>query len=296
MTISLLAPVGGQPQVVTFALDCLLRMGEAVDEVYLLHLPPHDPRLNHALRCLHQEFQEDRYAGQPCRLRRVPLVSNTLPLVDIRNASDAEVAWRTARDLIAELKQGGRRLHLCVAGGRRVMGLMVLAAAALLCDHQDRLWHLYTPADLRKQADGGAILHVAADSGVALIPVPLAPWGSYFPALRAMAQAPQEAVATQMQWLRSGDDGRCAAVIEQLTPRQQAALRAFAQGQRPQEVAALLGVTLGTVNAHKTAILAECRVAWAIAEQQRIDFHFIAEHFGPYFRSQAAGQPPIATL
>ena len=285
MTTSLLAPVGGQPQVITFALDCLLRMGETVDEVHLLHLAPQEPRLNHALRCLHQEFQEDRYAGRPCRLRRQPLAGNGLPLADIRTAADAEVAWRTAHELIGDLKQQGQRLHLCVAGGRRVMGLMMLAAATLLCDHQDRLWHLYTPTELRKQAAEGAILHAPPDSGVALIAVPMAPWGAYFPALRALAQPPQEAVASQMVWLQADDERRCQAVMAQLTRRQQEALYAFARGQRPQEVAAALGVTLGTVNAHKTAILAECRLAWEIAEQERVDFHFIAQHFSHYVRS-----------
>jgi CRISPR-associated protein Csx14 len=283
MTVSLLAPLGGQPQVITFALDCLLRMGETIDEVYLLHLAPQEPRLNHALRRLHGEFPEDRYAGRPCRLRRVPLTAGGLPLADIRSAADAEVAWRTARDLIAELKQQGQRLHLCVAGGRRVMGLMVQAAATLLCDHGDRLWHLYTPTELRKQAAEGAILHAPPDSGVALIPVPMAPWGAWFPALRAMAQAPQEAVASQMNWQRSDDERRCRAVIARLTRRQEETLRAFAGGLRPQEVAAALGVTLATTNAHKTAILAECRIAWEVAPAERLNFHFIAQHFGQFF-------------
>lgn len=289
MTTSLLAPVGGQPQVITFAIDSLLRMGEEIDEVYLLHLAPQEPRLNHALHCLYREFQDDRYAGRLCRLRRVPLAgAGALPLADIRTATDAEIAWQTARGLIGDLKQQGHRLHLCVAGGRRVMGLMMLAAASLLCDHQDRLWHLYTPTALRQQAAEGAILHAPPDSGVALIPVPMAPWGAYFPALRAMAQAPQEAVAREMGWLRSGDDRRCEAVLTSLTRRQKETLAAFARGLRPQEVAAALGVTLGTVNAHKTAILAECRIAWEVAPEERVDFHFIAQHFGPHLR----GQPP----
>lgn len=286
MTVSLLSPIGGQPQVVTFALDCLLRMGEAVDEVYLLHLAPQDPRVNHSLRALHGEFREDRYAGRPCRLRRVALAANAQPLQDISSASDAEVAWRTARDLIADLKQHDQRLHLCVAGGRRIMGLMLAAAATLLCDHQDRLWHLYTPAQIRREADAGAILHVAADSGVALIPVPMAPWGAYFPALRAMAQPPQEAVASQMHQLRADDRERCRQVYACLTPRQQQTLQAFAGGRRPQEVAADLKVTLSTVNAHKSAILAECRIAWDIPDAQRLDFHFLVQHFATFFTAQ----------
>ncbi len=288
MTVSLIAPLGGQPQVVTFALDCLLRSGEAVDEVYVLHPAATESRVGRALHCLHQEFLGGNYAGRPCRLRRVPLLRNGLPLADIRSADDAETAWSTARDLIAELKQQGHQLHLCVAGGRRVMGLMVASAAALLCDHRDRLWHLYTPDALRAAAAGGAITHVPPESGVVLIPVPMAPWGAYFPALRAMAQAPQEAVAAQMGWLRSDDESRCRQVLQRLTQRQQETLRVFARGLRPQEVAAVLHVTLSTVNAHKTAILAECRNVWAIDDGERLDFHFIAQHFAVYLSSRTA--------
>jgi CRISPR-associated protein Csx14 len=159
------------------------------------------------------------------------------------------------------------------------MGMMLASAATLLCDHQDRLWHMYTPAEQRSRADSGAVMHLPPESGMTLIPVPMAPWGAYFPALRAMAQAPQEAVATQMSRLRGDDERRCRQVIERITRRQHQTLAAFACGLRPQEVAAKLQVTLSTVNAHKSAILAECRIAWEIPEGQRLDFHFLAQHF-----------------
>jgi CRISPR-associated protein Csx14 len=122
-------------------------------------------------------------------------------------------------------------------------------------------------------------MHLPPESGATLIPVPMAPWGAYFPALRAMALPPQEAVASQMSRLRADDDRRCRQVLACITPRQQETLAAFARGLRPQEVAAALQVTLSTVNAHKSAILAECRIAWDIPDGQRLDFHFLTQHF-----------------
>jgi CRISPR-associated protein Csx14 len=35
---TLIATIGGQPQVVTFALDALLAQGEEIAEVYIVHL------------------------------------------------------------------------------------------------------------------------------------------------------------------------------------------------------------------------------------------------------------------
>lgn len=285
----MVATLGGQPQVITFALDTLLAQGAAISDVFVIHLSLENRRTRQSLVRLGHEFVDDLYAGKRCRLRHVPILMGGRPLLDIRDEIEAEATWQTVRNLLAELKNQGRQLHVCVSGGRRMMGLQAMSAAALLCDHHDRMWHMFTPDDFRQQAAGGAIMHYGPNDGVQLIQVPLAPWGTYFPGLRAMAQAPHAAVSAQMGWLRSGDEERCRRVIERLTQRQQEALQAFARGLRPQEVAAELQVTLGTVNAHKTAILAECRLVWEIAEQERLDYHFISQHFSHHFR----GQQPV---
>ena len=166
-----------------------------------------------------------------------------------------------------------------------MISFMVLSAAALLCDHHDRIWHMYTPETLRENAEGGALMHVPAGSAIQLIQVPLVPWGTWFPGLRAMAQTPQEAVNAQMDWLRTGDEERCQQVYERLTDRERETLEAFASGLTPQDVAEKLTVKLSTVNTYKTKILDECRNAWERTESDnRLDYHFIAKHFVPYLR------------
>ena len=122
--------MGGQAQVVTFALDDLLARGEEVREVYVLHLSPADPRVRRALDQLADEFAGDRYGGRVCRFR--PWVIRTRagpPLVDIRDESDADQVWMEVYRLLGELKGQGRRLHLCIAGGRRIIGVLALSAA-----------------------------------------------------------------------------------------------------------------------------------------------------------------------
>jgi DNA-binding NarL/FixJ family response regulator len=74
-------------------------------------------------------------------------------------------------------------------------------------------------------------------------------------------------------------DPACGEVYDRLSQRQRAVLRAFAEGLRPDEVAAALHITLSTVNSHKSAILAECRVAWALAEDAPLDYRFVRERF-----------------
>ena len=68
----MVATLGGQPQVVTFALDALRARGEVdLGEVYVVHLSPENERVRHALLLLGREFSEDRYQGGACRFRRV---------------------------------------------------------------------------------------------------------------------------------------------------------------------------------------------------------------------------------
>ncbi|MCS6841316.1 MAG: CRISPR-associated ring nuclease, partial [Roseiflexus sp.] len=185
----------------------------------------------------------------------------------------------------------GRRLHLCLSGGRRLMALLAMSAAALLCDHQDRIWHMYTPEATLQRVKDGAQMHVTPAEGVQLIQAPLAPWGAYFPALRLLAQTPMHAVQEQLRRFATVDDPRCRQVWERLSPRQRDVLRAFARGLRPDQVADALSISLSTVNSHKTVILAECRVAWESSDDEPLDYRFIRERFAAFIeRSVAEGE------
>ncbi len=285
-TSTLISTMGGQAQVVTFALDALLAQGEVVDQVVVLHLSAENPRVQRALTQLGMEFANDIYAptGATCRFRHVVIRDGDHPLLDIQDEAAASATWRVVHELISSLKAQGRRLHLCLAGGRRMMGLLAMSAAMLIFDHHDRIWHMYTPTAFLARARDGAILHARPEDGVRLIQVPVVPWGVYFPALRALAQTPpDQALALQVRWLDQTERTRCQAVVERLTPRQLDVLRAFAAGLTPQEVAEHLCISLKTVDTHKTAILGECRNAWAVPDDAWLDYHFLRDRFGPFF-------------
>jgi CRISPR-associated protein Csx14 len=281
----LIATLGGQPQVVTFALDALLARGETIREVIVVFPSPSDGRLHRSLTRLAAEFPGDGYQGRPCRLRPIPLESSHGRVEDLRSEGDADAAWLTIHKLFGLLKEQGRHIHLCAAGGRRLMGVLALSAAMLHFGHHDRAWHLYTPDALRQQANEGAIMHAAPEDGVRLIQVPLAPWGAYFPGLRALlATSPAQVIAAQRQTITdAAERARCEQVLARLTDRQREVLRAFAQGASPQAVADQLNVTLKTVDSHKTQILGECRVAWSLPEKSRLDYVFLREKFRRYY-------------
>jgi CRISPR-associated protein Csx14 len=286
--------MGGQAQVVTFALDWLLAQGEPIREVTVFHLSPGDSRTKGALTQVAAEFDGDRYrvppwgstssAGQlqPCRLRLAPIRRCSERLADIRNEADADATWQTIYHQLASLKTRGRSMHLCIAGGRRIMGLLTLSAAMLLCGHHDRVWHMYTPSDFLRRARDGAIMHARPEDGVHLIQVPMVPWGAYFPALRDLTHPPDQVIAAQTAQLDETERAHCREVVEQLTPRQLDVLQALAVGHPPQEVAENLNISLKTVDTHKTAILGECRVAWALPDDTWLDYHFLRDKFGPH--------------
>lgn len=281
---TLVATMAGGPQIVTFALDELLRGGESIGETIAVHLSPGaDPLTGGALVKLAAEFKDDHYAGHPCRLHFFAIRRGVERLDDIYDEATANAAWSAIHGLVAGLKAEGRRLHVCIAGGRRILALLAMSAAMLHFDHHDRLWHMYTPTEFLERARDGAVMHARPEDGVRLIQVPLMPWGAYFPGLRTLAQAtPAQVISAQTRWLDEAERARCQAVVERLTPRQTDVLRALAAGQTPQEATEGLGISLKTVDTHKTAVLGECRVAWALPDDAWLDYHFLHDKFGPF--------------
>jgi CRISPR-associated protein Csx14 len=283
-TTTFIATVAGGPQIVTFALDELLRRGETVDEVIAVHLSPQaDPLIGEGLSKLAAEFSDNGYQGRPCQLHFHPIRRGVETLDDIYDETTANVAWSAVHDLVADLKAEDHRLHACIAGSRRILALLFMSAAMLHFDHMDRLWHLYTPQPFLEHARDGKIMHATPDDGVQLIQAPLMPLGAYFPGLQSLRQAsPAQVIETQSRLLDQTERQRCQAIYKNLTSRQQDVLRAFAGGKTPQEVAETLHISLATVDSHKTPILDACRNTWNVPPEMWLDYHFLRDKFRPF--------------
>lgn len=276
------AILGGQPQVVTFALDELLARGVEITQLLLIHFASDTPRLQTALHKVATEVGGSRYETHPLRLTFFPVATDTDSLADIHDEADAHTAWEAISQLIISLKEAHHTLHICISGGRRILGLMTMSAAMLHFGHQDRLWHMYTPDEWIERSRDGFLMHLPPGTGFSLIQVPMMPWGSYFPVLRQLTRplsGDGDVLAGPRQLLDEVENRRCTAVIAKLTDRQKDVLFAFAAGLNPQQVADKLFITIKTVDSHKTVILAECRNGWNLPEAEWLDYRFIADKF-----------------
>ena len=279
---TLIATVGGQPQVVTFALDSFLAKRIPITQLILIHLASDTTRVRNALHRVVSEIDGDFYRDWPLKLELFPIHSDEGSLTDIQDEADAHVAWESINQLIIDLKEAHHTLHVCISGGRRMLSLMAMSVAMLHFGHQDMLWHIYTPTEWRAESRNGGKMHLPEDSGLKLIQVPMMPWGSYFPVLRQLTRPithGQDVLAASRRLLDYGEEARKTAVRKNLTRRQIEVLNAFAQGLTPQEVAEKLVISVKTVDSHKTVILAECRNVWALPDEKWLDYRFIETKF-----------------
>lgn len=293
--VTMVATLGGQPQVITFALDALLAGGVAIGELIVVHLADPAGRTKRALAQLATEFADDHYQGRPLRYRLYPIRVGLETLPDVYGEGDAVLCWQRVEALLVGLKARERTLHICISGGRRMLGLLTMSAAAVHFGHGDMLWHIYTPDELRQQANEGAIMHLPSDSGFRLIAVPMLPWGSYFPDLDGVSRpgtSNGDVLAGQRALLDEERRKECAKVIGKLTNREQETLRYIAQGLTPQEAADKMEIGLKTVDTYKTTIFSECRNVWGELGPGRVDYRWLANQFAPYFNQHTTKPSP----
>jgi len=281
---TLLATLGGQPQVVTFTLDLLLHRGFPISEVIVIHPEASHPRLQHSLDCLNAEFVGDQYHidGRTisCHFRPHVLRLDDEPLADIVDDESADGTLDTLHHLICELKRQRRHIHLSITGGRRLMALLATSVAFLNFDRHDRVWHIYTPEAIQQCTNEGTLMHVPAEAGVRLIESPSMSLGAYLPNQSLSFYAAQSAQRSQMD---AQERARCSQVVQEATGRQLDVLRAFAEGLSPQEVADHLCLSIKTVDTHKTVLLGLCRNAWNKGPNESLDYHFLQKAFDQYF-------------
>ncbi|MFL5805254.1 MAG: CRISPR-associated ring nuclease [Roseiflexaceae bacterium] len=277
------ATLGGQPQVVTLALDALLEHGYPIGEVFVIHLSTRNPHYRDGLERLAAEFAGGCYAGRPCRYQPRPVRLGAQLIDDLHGDEETDAAIAMFNRLIQELKREDATVHLCLSGGRRLLGMLALSAALLYFEQSDRIWHLYSSDAVRRQTAGGAIMHLPRHPDVRLVRVQLPPWGQYFPALRAAPEAGADAVrAAQIHAAEDVERARCHEVYERLTARQREVLRLLAGDLTPQDVADRLHIAIATVHTHKTTIFQECTNAWALPNGTRLSADWLRRRFAPF--------------
>jgi CRISPR-associated protein Csx14 len=260
------ATLGGQPQIVTLTIDLLLDRGVPLDTLVVVHMELKNPRYRSAHQRLEQELATPRYA----RLRYLPLIVRqwTQPVGDLDSPERLEAARDTFDALFRDLKLRGYCIHLCMSGGRRLLGYLGMLVAQHHFTYADRVWHLYSSDAVRAHTRDGAHMHPEPGADVQLLPVPFQPLG----------------------WLvsRNGDQpydhehARCQQVWAALSEREQQVLRAFADGMDLKQVADNLCITVATVNTHKSTIYQNCRVTWELPDGEPRHYSWLREKFARF--------------
>lgn len=275
---TLVATLGGQPQIVTFTLDALLQRGETITQVVVVYLAS-NPRYLRAYQLLAAEFAGDRYAGLALHLRGLPI---RLEGAEVFQPQQVDVVHATFQQLLSDLKKQGQRVHLSLSGGRRLLALLALEAAMCYLRPADRVWHIYTPPDWTEQAHEGRLMHVPPGT-VQLIEMPFASLSAYAPGLTGALQPPP----SQQLWLAGQaldevDEARCRAVWQELTPRQQEVLTCLAQDLDRSAIAEQLHIARSTVDTHRRVIVERCQAAWEELRFEDVDTPFLRRKFGPF--------------
>ncbi len=169
----LIATLGAAPQVVTLALDALLAAGAAVSRVIVVHTLPDREPIRSSLARLRREFLIARRYGEELLFVPHLLAGQSGPLLDLTTPREIDEAFQSLYTLLRQHKQAGRLIHLSIAGGRKTMALFAMAAAQILFDADDRVWHLSSRQDLMNTK----ALHTEDPEAAVLIPVPVAAWG-----------------------------------------------------------------------------------------------------------------------
>ncbi|MCS7241273.1 MAG: CRISPR-associated ring nuclease [Candidatus Caldatribacterium sp.] len=227
----LVATLGTEPQVVTLTLDTLIERNFSIENVFVLHLNPSLPALRASLEKLEKEAS---WYSMPFTF--VPIRDKEHFPEDFLTEEDAGLFLRVLYRTVADLKRKRLRIHLSIAGGRKIMAALSMVVAQLLFDEDDHVWHLLSEGRLLAEKT----MHPEDPSQVVLVPIPVLQW-SLFPSTAReilLWDDPYRAIAKQRE-LRDLERFRFLELFwEKLTPAEQELAKALIQVGGTQEVLA----------------------------------------------------------
>ena len=277
MEAVLIAPIGTKPQLVTIALDLIQGRGEMVCEVVVLHTSLERPETLAAVSRLQEEF---RQAYPDIQLRPICLCDERgIPLPDVDSEASAREAFRVLYREVKAAKQAGRRVHLSIAGGRKIIAVYGMAVAQLLFDPDDRVWHLFSvPSLIQSRA-----LHPGPGEAD-LIRVPVLRWSEVSPALTdlILSDDPFDAVRRQEE-LRRTDALRVAREFAEgeLSPAEREVVRlVVCEGLTDAEIAERTCRSVKTVGHHLSSAYQKARAFFGL---QRADRHTLTSLLAAYY-------------
>jgi len=259
----LIATLGSKPQIITLSLDCLRQSGEMPDCVAVVHADQQRLETQQALQALQADFA---IHSPQTPLRSLELSYQSTPLQDITQPDEVESAFQALYAEVRSAKLADRRVHLQIAGGRRTLSVFGMAAAQMLFDDQDRLWHLASHPEL--EASGR--LHAAVGEWARLIPIPVIAWGRLSPAFDALRRVDDPLAAAQALSrlrLREQWDAARIFVLTRLSPAELSAVELLSrEGLGQNEIAARLSLSPRTVEQHLRSAYRKAAEHWDLED------------------------------
>jgi CRISPR-associated Csx14 family protein len=283
----LIATLGTEAQVITAALDLLIQQGEAVIRLEVLHTNAPHTAVEAGLERLTHATVRDYYPDT--RFVFVPLTTPSgSPLADIKTPQDGEDSFKGLYRRVWMAKQAGERVHLLVAGGRKLLSIYGMLSAQLLFDEEDHLWYLYSSGNFLTSKR----LHPQAGDEAALVPIPVILWSRVSPAFSRLQQADEPSIALQQVealQLREKMETCRAFVLGSLTPAEERVVRLLViHGLSDLEIGEQLYLSARTVEQHLRSAYQKAAEHWEMESLTRTQ---LVSLLNLYYATEIRGKP-----
>jgi CRISPR-associated protein Csx14 len=275
---TMIATLGVEPQVVTLALDALIDRGKKIKEVTVLYTEY--PAIREALAVLEAEFETGYYPDLSFHTRAIS--TGDVAVKDFKTEDDLRALLRTFYSVIRKVRQQGCPLHLCISGGRKVMGVIAMTVAQLLFGPDDRVWYLITEG---WRPGVNRHLHAVNGEQVLLVPVPLLRWKEAGTLMQTVTELddPQEVLSWYHRLTQKEEEKRQDEFIRHwLTPAERKVARLACQGFENSSIASTLGKGVQTVANQLCNIYDKLR-EWLNFPDYSVDRNVLIARFSPYF-------------
>jgi len=273
---ALVASLGVEPQVVTLALDALRERGFPIRYVYVVHTNPSFRPIGEALRRLQAEVSHYADGRPPVDFAWIPVQDGADFPEDLVTEAEAGLFLRVLYRTVRDLKRSGHRVHLLIAGGRKVMAAYTMVIAQLLLDDTDAVWHLLSEERLLQSK----AMHADDPGQTVLVRVPVLRWSLLPSTIRELLvwDDPYRAIRHQQE-LRDRQRWQLLhAFWERLTPAERSVVRALVETHgTTKEIARSLGRDPKTVAHQLESAYAKYRSCVGLAPGTRVRTRLIAD-------------------